>query len=48
MKEVDKVREAYWDDPTVSNQDYGKMVEDADKADQVKEWDKEVSDADRC
>lgn len=46
MREADKVRETYRDDPTVSNEEYGRMVEDADRADEAREWEAEAPERD--
>lgn len=46
MREADKVRETYRDDPTVSNAEYGEMVEQADCADEAREWQQE--NPERC
>lgn len=36
--EADKVREELFDDPFVSNEDYGRLVEEAAEADERKSW----------
>jgi len=42
---VDLVQEAYFLDQTVSNEAYGRLMEEAVKADQAREWDAEVDPA---
>lgn len=44
-KEVDVVRDAYFDDPTVSHEDYGRLIEDAAASDQVRELELEAATA---
>ena len=34
-------REAYMDDPWITNEEYGRLVEEADLADQHREWQEE-------
>jgi hypothetical protein len=40
------VRESLWDDPFVSNQDYGRLVEEAAEADERASWEAERDDED--
>lgn len=40
--EADIVRETYRDDPTVSNEEFGQMVEDADRGDRAREAEAEA------
>jgi hypothetical protein len=44
-KMVDIVREAYFHDPTVSDTEYGRLMEEADQADQARELEAEVPPA---
>ena len=38
------MRAASWDDPFVSNEDYGRLVEEAADADERTSWDAEESE----
>lgn len=42
---VELVKEAYFLDPFVSDQEYGRLMEEADQADQAKEW---AAEAEGC
>lgn len=41
MTHADKARETYRDDPFVSNEEYGRLVEEADQQDQQEEFEAE-------
>lgn len=41
MSEVDKVRHAYALDPSISNEDYVRLIDEADQADQAREYEAE-------
>jgi hypothetical protein len=40
-READRVREELRDNPFVSNEDYGRLVEEAADADERREWEAE-------
>lgn len=44
--EVDRVRESLFDDPFVSNQDYGRLIAEADEADERATWAAECPEPD--
>lgn len=46
-READAVREALWDDPFVTDAEYGRLVAEADESDQRREWEAEKGDAEQ-
>jgi hypothetical protein len=44
--EADRVRETLWGDPFVSNADYGRLVEEAEEADERASWAAECPEPD--